>query len=288
MDVPKRFQQFAEERHLLKDVSRQPSVGYVYVWRAFWPFIADCKDEKQLRAGLKDAIMTMMKAGKLKPQSINNYLRVVNEFLRWLHQKDGIVLIKLDKLKQAANVRTQMTDEQVTQLIALKPKKLNDRRIYMMSLIILDTGLRLDKVRRLHSTDVDFENLLITVRRKGNKQRRVPFSADLHKSLYKWCQKVGANWLFTTKSGKLVSARNVTRDLHTFGVVHLSIPEIGFDRMRRTMANNFIKRGGSVVNLQKILGHTSVTTTMTYVHAQTEDAVKDHQHRSILSDRIAP
>ena len=286
MDVPRRFQQFTEERKLLKNVSRNTLIGYKYAWRSFEPFIAECKDEKQLRKRLKDAVMGLMTAEELAPQSINNYIRVINAFLKWMHEEDGIPRIKLDKLKQPTNVRKILTDDEVQGLITLKPKKLNDRRVWMMSMIILDAGLRLDEVRRLHSTDIDFENFLITIRGKGNKQRRVPFSADLRKILYKWCQKVGTDHLFNTRAGKLlVSARNATRDLHMLGCT-LSMPDMGFHRMRHTMATNFIKRGGNVVNLQKILGHTSVTTTMIYVHAQTEDMVKDHQHLSILSARI--
>ena len=46
-------------------------------------------------------------------------------------RRDGIPRIKLDKLKQPMNVRKILTDDQVDRLIALKPKKLNDRRVWM-------------------------------------------------------------------------------------------------------------------------------------------------------------
>jgi len=288
MDVRERFKQFTEERKLLKNVTPKTLIWYKYSFRAFEPFIADCSDAKQLRAQMKEAVMSMMKARKLVPTSINNYIRCMNAFAKWLHEEDGIEKFKLPKLKTQSKVRGILTDEQVARLLMYKPMKVNAKRVWVMAMIILDSGLRLEEVRKLKRIDLDFENFLLKVYMgKGRKQRIVPFSVELRKILYKWCQNVKDNsFMFTTRTGRLVAARNVTRDLQLMGDA-LGIPDIGFHRMRHTMATNFLKRGGNVVNLQKILGHSSLNTTMIYVHLQTEDMVADHQHLSILSARIA-
>lgn len=288
MDVPARFTQFTEERKLLKNVTPKTLIWYKYSWRAFEPFIADCTDEKQLRTRMKDAVMSMMKQRKLVPQSINNYIRCMNAFMKWMHEEDGIARIKLDKLRAVKKVIEILPDEQVARLLSYRPTKVNDKRVWTMAMIILDCGLRLDEVRKLKRIDLDFENFLLKVfMGKGRKQRLVPFTVELRKILYKWCAQVKDNaFLFTTRSGRLVSARNITRDLQLMGEA-VGVSKIGFHLLRHTMATSFLKRGGNVVNLQKILGHSSLNTTMVYVHLQTEDMVADHQHLSILSARIA-
>lgn len=52
--------------------------------------------------------------------------------------------------------------------------------------------------------------------------------------------------------------------------------------MRHTFATEYLKRGGSVAYLQRILGHSSITTTMAYVHLQTADLQSVHERMSIL------
>jgi integrase/recombinase XerD len=53
--------------------------------------------------------------------------------------------------------------------------------------------------------------------------------------------------------------------------------------LRHTFATSYIRNGGDVVRLQRILRHASITTTMRYVHLQTGDLQKDHQQFSVLA-----
>src|SRR5579872_2797141 len=214
------------------------------------------------------------------PVTINNYIRCMNAFYKWMLDGERVEKpFKLSKLKTHSKVRDILTDAEVARLISYKPKRSFDRRVYTMILAILDGGFRLDEVRRFKHCDIDFDNRLIMVYMgKGRKQRRVPFSDQLKRVLWKYCADMADNqFLFTTAKNKLLSARNATRDLKRIGEA-VNVPRVRFHGLRHTMATNYLKRGGSVTDLRRILGHANLNTTMIYEHLQTEDMVSDHQH----------
>jgi integrase len=78
------------------------------------------------------------------------------------------------------------TDEQMHTLLAAKPKRFDDWRLHALVCLLLDTGLRIEEALTLRRSDVDFENLLITAFGKGRKERRIPFSFELRKVLFRW------------------------------------------------------------------------------------------------------
>ena len=291
MKLNDHFQRFLEERRYLKGVSAKTLRCYRGAWNAFEPFLADVKSEKQLRGKLKDAVMSMRqrKPSKsmkvLRVVSINNYIRHMNAFTAWmLAEKIITEPARLDKMKEPTIIRKILSDDDIRAFMRFKPRHGNEKRVQMMGLVVLDCGLRLEEVRKLKRKDIDFDNFLIKVfRGKGDKQRIVPFGIELRKSLFKWVVNLQAtDFLFGTKSGRLVSQRNALRDLHTVGE-KLKIMDIGFHKMRHTFATNYYKRSRDLVALQRILGHATITTTMIYMHMQTEDLTEHNQERSLLN-----
>ena len=187
-------------------------------------------------------------------------------------------------MKEPTILRKILSDDDIRAFMRFKPRNVNERRVHMMGLIVLDSGLRLDEVRKLMRKDIDFDNFLITVfRGKGNKQRLVPFGIELRKTLFKWVINMRAeDRLFATRTGRLVSARNALRDLHAVAD-RLQIVGIGFHKMRHTFATNYYRRSHDLAALRRILGHSSITTTMIYENLQIEDLTEHNQARSLLN-----
>ena len=67
-----------------------------------------------------------------------------------------------------------------------KPKNLYQRRLHLLALLLLDTGARITEALTLRVTDVDMDNMLITLDGKGRKQRIIPFSFALRKALHRF------------------------------------------------------------------------------------------------------
>ncbi len=291
MKIQEHFLKFLEQRRYYKGVSGKTLICYRGAMKAFEPFLADVSSEKQLRSKLIDAVMAMRKRKPSGEQrvlsivSINNYIRHMNAFTKWMLDEKLIKeSVRLDKMKEPTILRKILSDDEIRAFMKFKPRNVNERRVHMMGLIVLDSGLRLDEVRKLMRKDIDFDNFLITVfRGKGNKQRLVPFGIELRKTLFKWVINMRAqDRLFATRSGRLLSARNALRDLHAVAD-KLNIVDIGFHKMRHTFATNYYRRSHDLAALRRILGHSSITTTMIYENLQIEDLTEHNQARSLLN-----
>ena len=70
-------------------------------------------------------------------------------------------------------------------LLGWKAKGFYHRRLHLLTLILLDTECRISEATGIHVQDVDLENLLLTVTGEGSKQRKVPFSFELRKALFR-------------------------------------------------------------------------------------------------------
>lgn len=281
------FETFTRERRYLHNVSPKTLDWYKYSLKAFEPYLASVRSEADVAVEVRKAVMELTAAGKLKTTSINDYARCMNAFLKWLHTEQHITkLVRIPKLKATKKVLEILTDEQVKKIVTYKPKKAIERRVHVMILLILDTGLRINEVLNLRKEDVDLDNMLIKVQKgKGDKQRIVPFSMALRRILFKHINTHSnsrSEFVFSTASGSRQAYRNATNFLKTIGT-RVGKPNLRFHLLRHTFATAYIRSGGNVALLRKILGHSSIATTMIYEHLQTNDLSAVHNRHSVLA-----
>lgn len=268
------FQQFIRERRYLHNVSERTIEWYEHSFR--W---LPCESPSQDQ--LDNAVMRMREKG-LKPTGINSAARAINAYLKWSGTSAKIRLMKEPRL-----VLPTFTDAQIKRLLTWKPKNKYDRRLHTIILFLLDTGCRISEVLNLRVREIDFDNLLVTLDGKGSKQRVVPFSFELRKALFRHCRDTDRkpdSRLFATRSETSLGRRNVLRDVK--GLCR----ELGFTPPRRTLhafrhtfAVNYLRRGGSVFHLQKVLGHSSLEMTRRYANLVTTDLQAVHERISMIA-----
>src|SRR5437588_102359 len=125
------------------------------------------------------------------------------------------------------------------------------------------TGLRISEVLNLRQSAVDYDNLILNVFGKGQKERLVPFSPELRKRLFRFDQVKGkkgirCEFLFGGVSGSRWEKRNSATSLYLMER-KLGLPQFGWHRLRHTFATNYLRRGGDIVRLSMVLGHTQIT-----------------------------
>jgi integrase/recombinase XerD len=262
------FAQFIKERKYLTNVT--PATIEWYRQSFAWLCTESPSD-----ADLKDFVLRMRERG-LKATACNNRIRAVNAYLKWTGSP-----LRVSKLKEPQRVLPTFSQTQVTMLVRHKPKGFYQRRLFLIVLTLLDTGCRISEVLGLRVQDVDLENLLLTVNGKGQKQRKVPFSFELRKHL---CKSLTQGLVFGTRHGRMLDRHVVLRD------VKLLCKRLGFDppartlhSFRHTFALNYLRKGGSVFHLQKVLGHSSLEMTRCYANLMTEDLQAVHQRVSLLA-----
>jgi integrase/recombinase XerD len=277
------FEQFIRERQYLHNVSPRTIQWYGEAFK--WLRIPE-PDE----ATLKDCIVRMREKG-LKARSCNSYICAINSYLNWTGSA-----LRVPKLKDEQRVLPTFSKEDIAKFATWKPKRFPAVRLQALLLMLADTGTRIDEVMSLHWAEVDFDNLLLLVRGKGSKERRIPFSLELRKYLWKYRQIIAKNrqvtaknhqdedLVFPTRDGGKLSRRNVLRDTKNLcRKLSIRIPERTLHALRHSFAIHYLRAGGSVFHLQKTLGHSDLAMTRKYANLLTEDLQKIHQKVSLLS-----
>jgi integrase len=285
------FQDFTEERRIMHNVSKKTLLGYRHAWACLGQgFLDRVEKPEHIKRQMKDSVHLSMRRVRAKERitegTINTYITVINAFLRWCHEEDHLDrLIIIPKLKTQTKVRQTVADDVVKVLKSFNPKGTNQTRLKMAILICLDCGLRLNEVRKIKKQDVDLENNLLTVIGKGNKERIVPISDELRKHLFKYMKTVNHDYLFVTSGGKLYGLRNIARDLVVL-CDRLKVEQFSFHQLRHTFATNYLKKGGDISRLKRIMGHSSIVVTQVYEHLNTQDLKKNFNNLSSIHSDI--
>lgn len=265
------FEAFCKERQYLQNVS--PRTIDWYKESFDWLGV-----ESPSESDLKSFVVRMRERG-LKPSSCNNRIRAINAYLKWSKSPH-----RVSKLKEGERILPTYATDDIHKFMKWKPVGKFQARLQCVILLLADTGCRLGEALGLKWTEVDFDNLLLTLHGKGGKDRKVPFGFELRKFLFKHKQRSQSTCVFATRSGRKLGPRNVLRDVDKLCTrLGITAPERLLHAMRHTFAVNYLRNGGSVFHLQKVLGHASLEMTRKYVNLMTEDLSKVHQQVSMLS-----
>lgn len=274
------IQQFIQERRYFKNVTPKTVAWYRDSFRAF----ADAVENK---ATVNERITQLRDRG-VSATSVNTYLRTINAFFRWGHTEGHLpgTLIRVPKLKEEQKVLAILSQDQIQRVVGFKPRRKVEHQIHTLACLLLDTGLRISEALALTREHVDLDNLLIRVDQgKGQKQRVVPISAEMRKLLWKWLRERNdpVGFVFATRDGRILQPRNVLRAFKGFGTrLKITGVRFSFHTLRHTFATNYIRGGGDVFRLQRLLGHSSLEMTRKYVNLQTADLQAVHDRLSVV------
>jgi integrase/recombinase XerD len=230
--------------------------------------------------------MALQARGQVKPVSINSRWRVLNAFLRWAHQEGHLsALLKVPRLKEPEAVIQPWSTEQVKALVTCRASNFAKQRVQVLALLIADTGLRVSEAIALERADVDLDAMLVTVRNgKGGKARVVPMSVVGRKFLFRWVASHEHQRVVCTREGMTWTKRNALR---SFKLLHEGLGITGVRNswytLRHRLAASFIREGGDVFSVQRMLGHSTLEMTKRYVRLNTTDLQAKHrQHARLL------
>ena len=157
--------------------------------------------------------------------------------------------------------------EEVRELLACLPQR--SQRVLLTT--IYATGLRISEALALSVADIDRRQLTILVARgKGNKQRLVPLSPKLLEELRAWWRTHRhPQWIFPGKrSDRPLTANSVQRACQQAAARAGLKPGVSPHTLRHTYATELLEAGIDLLTIQKILGHSSLRTTLLYTHVR--------------------
>jgi integrase/recombinase XerD len=278
---------FLKERTYLHNVTPATLLWYQVAFKNYHASFSGNPAPVPTKTALQDFVVAQRQRG-IRPVTVNTYIGAMNAFCAWLHQEGHVAeRLKVTKLRVERRILAVLDDAQMRALIGYRPTSFGQRRVHLAALLTLDTGLRVSEMLHLRHSDVDFDNLILKVFGKGQKERLVPFSPELRKRLYRFEQlkekkRVRNQFVFGGFGSTRWEKRNSSTSLYLMQR-KLGLPLFGWHRLRHTFATNYLRQGGDIVRLSMVLGHTQITTTQRYLHLLTEDLSASHQKVSILN-----
>jgi integrase/recombinase XerD len=285
MTVEKQFERFMREKQFLLDRSPKTLTYLRTRAKLFLPIIAPAKNEGELRGLVAEAVDRIL-ARNIRGCSKNTYLSPLRTFLNWLVAEEVISkAVRIKKVKIEKKLRAILTAEEVRTLLSYKAKHRYQRRMQAAVALMLDTGLRSSEWRNAKRKDFDFDGLHLKVYGKGSVERLVPFSEECRKFLMRWLIRdvpQHFEFVFCTKGDKPISDRNALHDIVRLGA-WCKIWKINLHMLRHTFATSWVRSGGNVEILRRILGHKDIRTTMIYMSNSVEDVKVAHSKFSAVA-----
>lgn len=211
--------------------------------------------------------------------TVDNVRRNISSFFSWLEEEDYILkspMKRIHKIKTKTTVKNVISDESI--------EKLRDNCKGIRDLAIIDllysTGIRVGELVNLNIDDIDLEGRECIVYGKGDKERRVYFDAKakVHLKAYIESRDDENDALFVTLDSphERLKISGVEIRLRQLGKL-LNIDRVHPHKFRRTMATRAIDKGMPIEQVQKILGHSQIDTTMQYAMVNQTNVKTSHQ-----------
>lgn len=198
--------------------------------------------------------------------NLDNIRRILSSFFAWLEDENYILkspVRRIHKIRTERPVKETYSDEALEQM--------RDGCGCLRDLAIIDllssTGMRVGELVGLNRSDIDFENRECVVFGKGSKERPAYFDArtKIHLKNYLDARTDKSEALFVTLSEphERLKISGVEIRLRRLGT-RLGLSRVHPHKFRRTMATRAIDKGMPVEQVQKLLGHAKIDTTMQY------------------------
>lgn len=218
-------------------------------------------------------------SGRAGKSTIDNMRRIFSSFFAWLEDEDYIVkspMRRIHKVKTVKTVKTTYSDEAL--------EMMRDGCETLRDLAIVDllasTGMRVGELVHLNRADIDFDNRECIVFGKGGKERKAYFDArtkiHLRRYLDERDDENPALFVTLQQPHARLKISGVEIRLRALGR-KLDIPRVHPHKFRRTLATVAIDKGMPVEQVQQLLGHSKIDTTMHYAMVNQTNVKESHR-----------
>ena len=228
---------------------------------------------------IRTYLVTYQQINNCSKVTVDNVRRNISSFFSWLEEEDYILkspMRRIHKIKTKTVVKETISDEGI--------EKLRDHCIQIRDIAMIDllysTGIRVGELVNLNISDVELEQRECVVIGKGDKERRVYFDAKAKIHLKEYLD------IRTDNNPALFVTLDAPFDRLKISGVEIRLRELGRSvglskihphKFRRTMATRAIDRGMPIEQVQKILGHSQIDTTMQYAIVNQNNVKNSHR-----------
>ncbi len=228
---------------------------------------------------MREYLVDYQKINNCGKTTVDNIRRNISSFFSWLEEEDYILkspMRRIHKIKTKKAVKNVITDEEIEKI---RDNCKNLRDTAMIDLLY-STGIRVGELVKLNIEDINFSERECIVFGKGDKERKVYFDAKskIHLKNYIDSRKDNNPALFVTLNAPYdrLKISGVEIRIRELGRL-LNLEKIHPHKFRRTMATRAIDKGMPIEQVQKILGHSQIDTTMQYAIVNQNNIKASHR-----------
>lgn len=228
---------------------------------------------------LRSYLADYQKMNNCSKASVDNVRRNLSSFFSWLEEENYILkspMKRIHKIKTDKVIKETYTDE----TLELLRDNCNCLRDLAIIDILASTGMRVGELVKLNINDIDFENRECVVFGKGNKERPVYFDArtKIHLKNYLNSRTDSNQALFVSLDAphNRLNISGVEIRLRQLGR-RLGVSKVHPHKFRRTVATKAIDKGMPIEQVQSLLGHSQIDTTMHYAMVNQNNVKESHR-----------
>ena len=229
---------------------------------------------------MEDFIFQELELGK-KVSSLNSRIRGLRVFFNFCSERDYMNGFTFALLKQDKEIKEPYTDAELKRLLA-RPRTSSwvEWRMWAAVNYLVGTGNRITTLLNVRIRDINFdENTIYLSTVKSRRQQIVPLSkalkAVLKDYLKTWEHSID-DYLFPSYEGKQLARRSFQGALMKYNAAR-GVSKTSAHLFRHTFAKNFVMAGGGMVQLQTLLGHTTMEMSRHYVNIYGLDLQKNYE-----------
>lgn len=215
---------------------------------------------------IREYLTQYQQKNDLSKVTIDNIRRILSSFFSWLEDEDYILknpVRRIHKVKTGVNIKETYSDE----ALELMRDNCQELRDLAMIDMLASTGMRVGEMVLLNKNDIDFNERECIVFGKGSKERVVYFDArtKIHLQNYLDSRNDNNPALFVALKAphERLKIGGIETRLREFGK-QLGLHKVHPHKFRRTLATMAIDKGMPIEQLQQLLGHRKIDTTLQY------------------------
>ena len=216
-------------------------------------------------------IASLLERG-ISPRSVNRKISTLKSYFKFLIREGAIVenpMMKVVAPKSKKRLPVFIEEDQIASL--LNEVRFEEGFVGQRNKLIIElfyvTGIRLSELINIRTSDVDFNNQLIKVLGKRNKERLIPLSSSMVDSLSNFIEKNQQNqFLFTNLDGKKLYTKLVYRLVNKYIGKISSVNKKSPHILRHTFATHMLNNGADINAIKELLGHANLSATQVYTH----------------------
>ncbi len=223
--------------------------------------------------------------------AINARLRAVNVFLRYCFEQEFLEPYPLSLIKEDETFKEPYTDAELKKLLKVpQGDRWTEWREWAIVNFLLATGVRASTAVNIKISDIDFEHNIIRLRKlKNRKQQTIPLSTSLKSSLEMYLKVWdwdSDNYLFPGSRNMQMQAHTLEERIRTYNISR-GVTKTSTHLFRHTFAKNYILAGGGMIQLQAILGHSTMDMTRKYINLYGTDIQRDFDRLNPLNNLMS-